>query len=139
VNCGAKAFKALNATIARMHEETLPSALFPQPPVIWFAPERDLCSCGERLVVQKTRHKTVLSMAGPFIARERVLECPACSRTFASRALLQLTQSHCKVAYDVLVFVGRALFQRYRTAEEVRIELLGRNIRLSASEVDYLA
>ena len=77
-------------------------------------------------------------MTGPFIAHERILECPACSRTFASEALLQLTQSHCKVAYDVLVFVGRDLFQRYRTAEEVRLELLARNIGLSASEVDYL-
>jgi hypothetical protein len=121
-----------------MHEETLPSALFPQPPVVWFAPERDQCLCGEPLVVQKTRRKTVLSMTGPFIARERVLECSACSRTFVSDALLQLTQSHCKVAYDVLVFVGRALFQRYRTASEVRTELLGRNVRLSASEIDYL-
>jgi hypothetical protein len=130
--------KALSLTIARLHEETLPSALFPQPPVVWFAPERDVCLCDGRLVVQKTRGKTVLSMTGPFIARERVLECSACSRTFASDALLQLAPSHCKVGYDVLVFVGRALFQRHRTAQEVRAELLGRNLRLCASEIDYL-
>lgn len=88
--------------------------------------------------MQKTRRKTVLSMTGPFIVRERVLECSACSRSFASDALLQLVPSHCKVAYDVLVFVGRALFQRYRTAQEVRTELLGRNVRLCASEIDFL-
>jgi len=138
VNCGAKALKALSLTIVQLHEETLPSALFPQPPVIWFAPERNVCLCDGRLVVQKTRRKRVLSMTGPFIAGERVLECSACSRTFASDALLQLVSSHCKVAYDVLVFVGRALFQRYRTAQEVRAELLDRNVRLCASEIDYL-
>jgi len=77
-------------------------------------------------------------MSGPFIARERVLECSACSRTFASGALLQLAPRHCKVGYDVLVFVGRALFQRYRTAQEVRAELLDRNLHLCASEIDYL-
>jgi hypothetical protein len=125
-------------TIARLHEETLPSALFPQPPVVWFAPERNVCLCDGRLAAQKTRRKTVLSMTGPFIARERVLECSACSRTFASDALLGLVPSHCKVAYDVLVFVGQALFQRHRTDLEVRAELLGRNVRLCASEIDYL-
>jgi hypothetical protein len=138
VNCGAKALKALSWTLTRLNEETLPSALFPQPPVVWFAPERKVCLCDARLVVQKTRRKTVLSMTGPFIAGERVLECPACSRTFASTALLQLAPRHCKVAYDVLVFVGRALFQRYRTVQEVRAELLSRSIRLCASEIDYL-
>ena len=88
--------------------------------------------------MQKTRRKTVLSMSGPFIAHEKLLECSACSRTFASEALLQLAPSHGKVAYDVLVFVGRALFQRYRTVQEVRAELLSRNVRLCASEIDYL-
>jgi hypothetical protein len=38
VNCGAKALKALSWTLTRLNEETLPSALFPQPPVVWFAP-----------------------------------------------------------------------------------------------------
>ena len=138
MNCGAKAFKALGLTLTRLHEETLPSALFAQPPVIRFAPQRNVCLCDGRLGVQKTRHKTVLSMTGPFIAHERVLQCKLCSRPFVSDALLRLVSSRCKVAYDVLVFVGQALFQRHRNAQEVRTELLGRNVQLSASEVDYL-
>ena len=138
MNCGAKALKALSSALVRLREETLPSALFPRPPVVWFAPERDVCLCDGRLIVQKTRSKTVLCMTGPFIARERVLECSDCSRSYASGALLQLAPRHCKVGYDVLVFVGRALFQRYRTAQEVRAELLDRNLHLCASEIDYL-
>jgi len=112
--------------------------LFPEPPVIDFVPEREECLCGERLAVQKTRRKTVLTMTGPFIAREKVLECPSCFRIFVSDALLSRVQSRCNVAYDVLVFVGQALFQRYRTTQEVRIELIACNVRLSASEVNYL-
>lgn len=88
--------------------------------------------------MQKTRRKTVLSMTGPFVAHETVLQCPACSSVFASEALLGLAPSCCNVAYDVLVFVGRALFQRYRTAREIKEELLSRNLRLSISEIDYL-
>ena len=77
-------------------------------------------------------------MTGPFIAHETVLECRTCSATFASDALLTVVSSRCNVAWDILVFVGRALFQRYRTCQEVKDELLMRNVRLSTSEIDYL-
>ncbi len=112
--------------------------MFPEPPVIDFIPEIEECHCGSRLDVQKSRRKTVLTMNGPFIAREKVLQCPSCFQLFVSVALLNLVQSRCNVAFDLLVFVGRALFQRYRTTSEVCIELLARNVRLSASEVIYL-
>jgi hypothetical protein len=124
--------------LARLSQETLPAALFPQPPVIRFAPERNVCHCDTRLIVQKTRRKMVFSMTGPFIAHETVFQCPVCFRIFVSEALLRLVPSRCNVAYDVLVFVGRALFHRYRTTQEVRAELSARNVRLSASEIEYL-
>jgi len=112
--------------------------LFPQPPVVRFVPERDTCPCGRRLGVKKTREKTVLSLTGPFIAHETICECTLCSQTFVSDALPRLVQSRCNVSYDILIFVGRALFQRYRNIEEVRIDLLARNVRISASEIGYL-
>ena len=57
---------------------------------------------------------------------------------FSSDALRRWVAPHCNVAYDVMVFVGQALFQRHRSTEEVRTELLSRNVALSASEVGYL-
>jgi hypothetical protein len=83
----------------------------------------------------KTRQKTVLSMIDPFIAHETLYECPSCSRTFVSDALPRLVQPRCNVAYDLLVFVGQALFQQHRTIEEVRIELFVRNVRINTSEI----
>ena len=77
-------------------------------------------------------------MTGPFIAHETVLQCSDCSSAFTSDSLLDLVQSRCNVAYDVMVFVGRSLFQRFRTAREVQDELLDRNVSLSLSEIDYL-
>ena len=88
--------------------------------------------------MQKTRRKTVLGMIGPFIAHETVHQCRVCSRTCGSDSLLRLVSSRCTVAYDVLVHVGQALFQRHRTLEEVRTELAVRNVHLCASEVAYL-
>jgi len=129
---------ALKSSLVRLSQETLPSVLFPRPPVIRFAPPRDTCHCGECLVVQKTRRKTVQIMVGPFIARETVAQCPVCLRTFHSDVLLRLVASRCNVAYDVLVFAGDALLRRHRTSQEVRGELIARNVRLSTSEIEYL-
>jgi hypothetical protein len=77
-------------------------------------------------------------MNGPFIAHETVYECPACSHVYGSEELLRLAPSRCNVAYDILVCVGEALFRRHQTTEEVRAELIARNVRLSSSEIAYL-
>ena len=77
-------------------------------------------------------------MIGPFVARETVAQCTLCSRTVYSDSLLRLVASHCNVAYDVLVFVGQAMFRRHRNSQEIRTELIARNIRLSTSEIEYL-
>lgn len=129
---------ALNLNLQRLSQETSPSVLFPRPPVVQFRPEREICHCGRRLVVQKTRCKKVLTMTGPFIAHETVAQCSVCSRVFHSDTLLRLVGSRCNVAYDVLVFVGQALFRRHRNSQEVRAELIARNVRLSISEIEYL-
>jgi hypothetical protein len=132
----------LNGCLARLSRETLPSVLFAQPPVVRFAPEEDACHCGGRLLVQKTRRKRVLTMIGPFIAHEKVAQCAVCSDTFHSDTLLRLVGSRCPacsgIAYDILVFVGQALFRLHRNSREVRAELIARNVRLSTSEIEYL-
>jgi hypothetical protein len=124
--------------LKKLSQEILPLALFPHPPIVHFAPEMDVCPCGGRLGMQKSRRKTVLSMTGPFIAHERVLQCEDCDRAFHSESLLRLVPARCNVAYDVLVFVGQALFRRHCTTEEVRTELITRNVRLCSSEIEYL-
>jgi hypothetical protein len=117
--------------------DTSPATLFPEPPVIRFTPQEE-CSCGTRLLVQKTRQKKVLKMTGPLIAHETIMQCPICSKVFGSHALLQLVPARSNVAYDVMVFVGRAMYQRHRTTEEIRAELAVRNVFLSPSEINYL-
>ena len=77
-------------------------------------------------------------MNGPFIAHETVYECRTCSRVFGSEELLRLAPSRCNVGYDILVFVGESLFRRHQTTEEVRAELVARNVHISNSEIAYL-
>jgi hypothetical protein len=77
-------------------------------------------------------------MTTPFIAHETVLECQKCERVFFSEALRRLVPSRCNVAWDVLVFVGRSMFEHHQNTAQVRQALLSRNVDLCPSEVDYL-
>jgi len=77
---------------------------------------------------------------GEFIAEETLLHCVGCDSetVYASEALLRLTPSRCKFGYDVLTYVGRALFIRHRNNLEIIAELAAKNIRISSSEISYL-
>jgi hypothetical protein len=103
--------------------DTSPGALFPEPPVIRFAPQPEECVCGTRLLVQKTRRKKVLKMTGPVIAHETVTQCPSCGKVFGSDALLRWVPARSNVAYDVMVFVGRSMYQHHKATDETRAEL----------------
>lgn len=77
-------------------------------------------------------------MTGPFVAHETLLQCPECRIVSSSEQLQRIVSPRCNTAYDVLVFVGRALFQRFRTSSEIRAELIERNVFISTSEIHYL-
>ncbi len=115
-------------------------SLFPQPPRIDFRPHDTHCSCGHaHLKVLKTQTRTVLTLhIGKFYARHTVLICPGCQRTYRSGQLDTLVPPGSNFGYDILVWVGRALFLRHRNEREVVNELADRNIEISSSEVSFL-
>jgi hypothetical protein len=138
LNSGAKALVALNQNLTRLYHDTLPGELFPDTPVIRFRPEDHRCTCGTTLLVQKTRQKKVLCMTGPFTAHETLYQCKECRQVYHSKRLRKIVARHCNVGWDILVFVGKSLFQRYHTTDEVCRELRHRSIELSPSEIEYL-
>jgi hypothetical protein len=76
---------------------------------------------------------------GKFRAREIVLFCNSCRRTYRSEELCGLVAPGVNFGYDVMVFAAKALFLRYRNEAEVVAELAERNIRISLREVSCLA
>lgn len=89
-------------------------------------------------MVQKTRQKKVLKMTGPIIAHETITHCPSCGNVFGSDSLLRVVPAGANVAYDVMVFVGRSMYQHHKTIEETRAALAARNVFLCPSEINYL-
>ena len=114
--------------------------LFPQPPTITFGCDEDRCPhCRHPLKVFKTKLRDVITLhIGRFHARETISICGGCGRTWGSEPLRRLVASGCNFGYDILVYVGRALFLRHRRSHEIRDELAVRNVRISPSEVEYL-
>ena len=107
-----------------------------------FRPAQTDCpDCRAPLQVYKTQCRTVQTLPlGCFSAHETLLHCERCPNDtlYGAESLSQLVPAGCTFGYDVLVFVGRALFLRQRRAEEIIEELQAHQVRLSPSEVGYL-
>ena len=90
------------------------------------------------LKVLKSREKKVVTMdIGPFYAKETVLYNNE-GALYHSRQLRSLVPYRCTYGYDVLVYVGRALFLHCRTEQQIIEELRRKNISISPREIGYL-
>jgi len=114
--------------------------LFSIPPLIEFRPSLDTCSaCGGALKVQKTHPRMVTTLhIGKFYAREVILVCSKCACQHRCEQLCNLVPPGANFGYDVLVYVGKALYIRHRSEEEVVAELAQKNIQISPRGVSSL-
>jgi len=115
-------------------------ALFPQKPMIHFYPEIETCPyCESELHVHKTWGKTVVTMdIGAFRAKETVFYCPHDQTLFTSPQLRSLVPTKGTYGFDVIVYVGMALFVHCRNELEIMKDLAARNIFISKREIGYL-
>jgi hypothetical protein len=132
----------LSHYLEQLARESSTPYLFAQPPRLPFRSTRSECpDCHASLKVLKTRTKTVYTLPlGGFTAQETLLHCDQCpnEKIYPAEALSGLVPAGSTFGYDVIVFVGQALFLRHRCAEEIVAELRARNVRLSLREVAYL-
>lgn len=108
-------------------------SLFPKFPTINIEVEEMICSCGEQLRVQKTqkREKIVTLQIGQFALHETVKHCPDCQKIFRHEELKSLVPEFCNFGFDVIEYVGGALFLEYRTLEEIVRALREKNVFVS--------
>ena len=99
-----------------------------------------MCPCGFPTKVQKTqkREKIVTLQIGRFALHETVKHCPNCQRVFRHEEVKNFVPEFCNFGFDVIEYVGRALFLEYHTLEEVMGALREKNVFISDREVSYL-
>lgn len=91
--------------------------------------------------MEKTRKKNAVTLhITTFKAHETLLYCPECKRIYGSEKLHKLIASGCKFGYDVMGYVGRAMFISCRNEKEIKLELAGKHhLIISKREISYLA
>ena len=97
--------------------------------------------CHRHAQVLKTHRREVTTLSiGHFIAHETQLFCPHCPGrpVFLAAALHQLVPRGARYGYDVMTYVGEALFLRCRNGKEIQCELATKNINISLREIDHL-
>ena len=114
-------------------------ALFHEKPTIEFYPEVSSC-CNLPLNIQKTREKKVVTLnIGEFNAKETVYKCSEFNSIYTSAKLKKLVPLWCNIGYDLLVYVGKALFLKYKNEKLIQEELKRKNINISVRGLAYVA
>ena len=116
-----------------------PRSIFPKKPIIHVEPEEVLCSCAAhcKLNVMKTKQREVRTLhIGAFDVHETVKICPdeRCKRIYRYTGLDQLLSPGTNFGYDVMEYVGRAVWRKSQTAAQIQEELRqNNNITISES------
>jgi hypothetical protein len=114
-------------------------ALFYEMPRLNFYPVSQQCDCTRETTVLKTSAKIIATLdVGEFEAIETQKICKQCQRIYHSEELRALTPHRGKFGFDVIEYIGKALFLRCRNETEIQAELAIRNISISTSEVGFL-
>ena len=89
--------------------------------------------------VLKTRKKRLVTLdIGKFWAVEKVLQCPEDKNVYTSEPLRALAPNRCTYGFDVIVYIGFALFVHCRSDRDIVKQLAKRNIYISERQIGYL-
>ena len=89
-------------------------------------------------MLKTTTRKVVTLAIGQFIARETLWWNPTTDQVCPAPALRRLVAPACNYGYDVVVYVGKALFLDAQPVRQIMAELDRQHVHLSASTVTEL-
>jgi len=128
---------ALDYHRSRLNNYFSITTLFPKSPNLYFGADQQCC-CEHTLYVLKTTKKKVATISiGTFYAYETKLICRVCKHNYGT-TLTKIVPAKCRFGFDVIEYVGKALFIRYRQDAEIQEELKEKNIAISLREIAYL-
>ena len=131
--------------LRQLHDRTVNDIrltnVFEHPPVIRFRTAKTFCpKCKVKLKVHYTDTRKIYSLdIGAFSAHRTFMYCPVCKKVHPPEELEEMVPRFSNAGYDVIVFIGRLIFQKHHTIKETLKVLGSYNIFISSSEVVYLA
>lgn len=130
---------ALQSCLNRMLSNISTNQLFPSMVNLYFKSCLEKCACGTTLKIYKTQNRKKATLAlGEFMAHITNTHCDSCDNIYGGEELTSIIPVGSRFGYDVIEFVGTALFIDNRSDEEVRALLKAKNISISLREISYL-
>ncbi len=107
---------------------------------MYFYPDEHQCDCcASELLIHKTSRKTITTLnIGEFQSIEVQKKCTRCQTIYRSEELRALTPHGAKFGFDVIEFIGTALFLRCDNEAKIQSELALRNVAISENEISFL-
>jgi hypothetical protein len=126
--------------VEQLSVEMSACGLFPETPTVQFASSLSICTCKGKLLVSKTRTKKLATLPiGEYKARETIKQCNMCRTIYPCEELKLLTPYQCTYGFDVIVYIGMALFVLHKNDNVVKQELAAKNIGISLRQIGYLS
>ena len=115
-----------------------PGYLFSQRTTLYFHAQK-ICHCGAKTTIRKTCRKTIATEdIGEFNAVEAQTSCHRCNAVFRSEELRSLTPHRGHYGFDVIEYIGKALFVHCHNERDIQADLATRKIPISVSEIAFL-
>jgi len=131
--------RLLRAMVDQLSDSMSSCYLFPQRPQLRFYPAHRCSRCDVELRMHKTSRKSVITLdAGGFKAVEIQKKCGHCQKVYRSKELRALTPHGATFGFDVIEYIGRALFIDCRAEAQICSDLADMNVTISESEVGFL-
>ena len=130
--------------VGKIRDQILYSAassnLFPQKPTLRLYSEVDIClHCGRKTTVQKTKTRTLNTLEiGTFKIKEYIYKCQNEGIIFTTNQLDKIVSPGCNFGYDVIVYVGLAIFVHSRSNQDIMRSLAAKNISISDRQISNL-
>ncbi|EFK12157.1 conserved hypothetical protein [delta proteobacterium NaphS2] len=129
--------RCLKDHIEKVVEGVCAGNLFFEMPTVHFFSEEAFCFGNNKVL--KTREKKVVTLdIGAFRAKETIMQSEDDGKVYTCRELKSLAPHRCTFGYDVIVYVGYALFVHCRSEKDIVSELARKNISISDREVSFL-
>lgn len=113
--------------------------LFTTKPTLYFKPSINKCSCGNLLKVYKTKTRSIAIInLGECNAHITQIHCDICNRIFNDEEIQTIVAEQCKFGFDIIVYVGKALYQQHCNDLDIQQALREKNISMSLSEISML-
>jgi len=129
----------LQQTLNQLQNKLSIKRLFPSIPTLYFRPLGRVCHCKGKLNIHKTRTRRIACLSiGEFNAHITQLVCVTCGEVTKDKTLDSVVSPQSKFSFDVIVYIGEALFLHHKSDSEIQRLLHESNITISLREISHL-